>query len=129
VSKLAREGSAWVAKGILASRPAGHVGEWFPDTVLALIRQGVLRGVSVGFIERESRPPTRKDVEMFGDEVHRVVSKWDLLEFSVVSIPNNPDALIGEVSMKSARRPVRVTVEPSLRSRIKSEIARLRSRV
>jgi HK97 family phage prohead protease len=74
--------------------------EWPPDTVLSLLQQGVLNGFSVGF----SIPPggrrdaTAKDVERFGDNVRSVVTRWNLLEFSVVSIPANQDALLVAVS-------------------------------
>ena len=74
--------------------------EWPPDTVLSLMQQGVLNGFSVGF----SIPPggrreaTAKDAERFGDNVRSVVTRWNLLEFSVVSIPANQDALLVAVS-------------------------------
>lgn len=54
--------------------------------VVALLANGTLRGVSVGFrvLNREWR----------SEEQIEVYTKWELLEFSVVSIPANPNALI-----------------------------------
>lgn len=93
----------------IAERPASHEGEWFPDTVLSLMDQGVIRGVSVGFQSTETRRPTPEDKMTFGDKVSTIHSKWNLLEFSVVSIPANAEALIdavdkGILSQKSAKR-------------------------
>lgn len=93
----------------MAERPNDHDGEWFPDTVLSLMDQGVIRGVSVGFQSIETRRPTAEDKAKFGDNVSTIHSKWNLLEFSVVSIPANAEALIdavdkGILSTKSAKR-------------------------
>lgn len=98
VVSLKRMPDHWLAKVVLAKRPAGHVGEWMPDTLLSLIQQGVVRGVSVGFEPVESRPPTKRDKELFGEEVRRVYSKWKLMELSIAPLPANQDALIVAVS-------------------------------
>lgn len=57
------------------------------DEVWALVQQGVLRAVSVGF-----RPAAFDLVEM-GDDFVVVYDAPELYELSVVSIPSNPDAL------------------------------------
>jgi len=85
---LRRKGDGWVAKGKIAE------GVQRADDVWALIKQGVLKGISVGFQILEQRPPTAKDLKDFGKDVTNVISKWKLLEFSVVSIPANQNALI-----------------------------------
>lgn len=95
---LSKQPNAWSATAELAKRPDGHEGEWFPDTVHALMRQGIIRGVSVGFQPIESRNPSKKDVATFGDEVTRVYSKWNLLEFSVAPLQANQEALVTAVS-------------------------------
>ena len=76
-----------------ADRPATHEGQWLPDTLLDLIRQGVVNGFSVGFTPIESRKPTPSDRQRFGRDVKRVYSKWKLLEYSVAPLPANQDAL------------------------------------
>jgi len=92
--ELRRHRTSWTAKAKLATRPDTHVGEWFPDTVYGFLKQNVVRGVSVGFQPIESRKPSKKDIETFGDGVHRVFSKWKLLEFSVTPMQSNQDAMV-----------------------------------
>lgn len=103
-TNLKRDAEGWTAKATLAKRPENHEGEWFPDTVLSLLQQGVIKGVSVGFMPTESRKPTPKDVEKFGDAVTRVFSKWKLLEFSVAPLQANQDALVTAVSKSLVSR-------------------------
>jgi len=78
------------------SLPEGQ--EWVPDTVFDLFQQGVLRAFSVGFTIDNAREADQKDIEMFGDGVTRVITNWKLLEFSVVPIPANQDALVTAIS-------------------------------
>lgn len=91
-----------VAEVEFASRPESHPEsvEWVPDTIHSLFKQGVLRAFSVGFqVPKDGmREATRKDKGKFGQDVQRVISKWNLLEFSVVTIPANQDALVQSVS-------------------------------
>ena len=85
------------AEFALAPRPETHVGEWFPDTVAALMDFGALNTMSIGFLGLEARPASKADSEKYGDGVRRVYGKWKLLEVSVVSIPANQDAIITAV--------------------------------
>ena len=96
-SELNREQHRWTSTASLVGRPPTHVGEWKPDTVYWMMKQKVVRGVSVGFQPIESRKPTKKDIEMFGDGISRVYSKWKLLEFSVTPMQSNQQALIQSV--------------------------------
>lgn len=93
-------GQKVVAFGELASRPAEHPksAEWLADSVLHLVKEGVLKGVSVGFLIEEEREPDRKDFAQFGDEARRIVTRWQLVEVSIVPIGCNQDALITAVS-------------------------------
>ena len=95
-TRLEKQSDAIIAHGTLATRPPQHpmTEEWGPDTILHLIREGVIRAVSVGFMIGEHREPTTKDVSRYGDSVRRIVSKWRLVEVSIVPIPANQDALI-----------------------------------
>lgn len=81
-----------------AERPKTHPDavEWMPDTVKSLMQQGVLNAFSIGFRVPAGgvRSATEKDVERFGDGTRQVITEWELLEFSVVSIPANADALV-----------------------------------
>jgi HK97 family phage major capsid protein/HK97 family phage prohead protease len=89
------------------------------DTVRALVRQGILRAVSVGFRGLERKPLTEKASSDFGP--FRFV-KSELLECSLVSIPANPNALaiakdlprdlVAEVFRKPASEDVDPRVKP-----------------
>lgn len=85
---LRRSGNAWKATGFIAE------GVQKAEDVWSLIKQGVLKGISVGFQIEERRAPTQEDKKMFGKAVESVISKWKLLEFSVVSVGCNQNALI-----------------------------------
>jgi len=89
----------WTAKAVMAKRPNTHPAsaEWFPDTVLSLMSEGVIRGVSVGFDPVASRKPTPDDKKKFGDGVANIVSRWRLLEYSIAPMPANQDALVEAV--------------------------------
>ena len=91
-----------VAKVIFAQRPVSHPDsqEWVPDTLHELFKQGVLRAFSAGFsvLPGGSRPATQKDRDRFGDGLLRVITKWALVELSIVPIPANQEALAVAVS-------------------------------
>lgn len=100
-----------------ADRPEAHDGEWFPDTIRALIDQEVIRGVSVGLNRVESRAPTAKDRELYGERVQLVTTRWELLEWSIAPLQCNPDALIeavvkGIIDKHTAKSLFGVSVEP-----------------
>ena len=83
-----------------AGKPGEHTGEWFPETVAHLVREGIIKGISVGFVPIPGgvRSATKGDVAKYGAGVDRVYGKWKLLEYSVVPIPANQDALITSVA-------------------------------
>lgn len=87
------------AVATFAARPDGHQGEFFPDMARALVEQGIVKGVSIGFVGMEGgvRAATKADAEKYGDDCRRVFSKWKLLEFSLAPLPANQDALISAV--------------------------------
>lgn len=83
-----------------ASRPENHPEgeEWMPDTIHALIKQGCLNTVSIGFIVKDARRATADDMEKYGKSCQTVITKSELCELSVVAIPCNQEALITAVS-------------------------------
>ena len=89
-----------VAKVQFAERPKSlpDMQEWVPDTIFSLFQQKILNAFSVGFTIQDSRPATKHDVARFGDGVQQIITKWNLLEFSVVPVPANQDALATAVS-------------------------------
>jgi hypothetical protein len=55
------------------------------DDVFRLYEQGILRGWSVGLLPRRAAPrPGRRGSR---------IDEWDLLEYSAVPVPENPEAL------------------------------------
>jgi len=103
---LKREADAITAKVVFATRPSDYPAdkEWVPDVLLSLFQQKTLSAFSVGFVPLETRPATDRDIEKFGAGCRRVVSKWELLEFSIVCIPCNSEAVALAVS-KSMIKP------------------------
>lgn len=97
---LKRHRDKWEAKAVLSSTP-------FASEIHTLMQEGVVNGVSVGFQPIESRNPSAKDKDLFGEDVKRVHSKWDLFEFSVTPLPANQNALVTAVS-KGITTPDRV---------------------
>tara|TARA_R110000824_G_scaffold1991_3_gene9706 strand:- start:1684 stop:2394 length:711 start_codon:yes stop_codon:yes gene_type:complete len=82
-----------------AQRPEGYQGDFFPEFVESLVRQGIIKGVSVGFLPENggSRLATKGDMCKYGKGIKRVYNKWKLLEVSIAPLPANQDALITAV--------------------------------
>jgi HK97 family phage prohead protease len=96
---LQRNPDSIVGEFQLAERPADYVGEFFPDFVRAVIGQGVVKGVSIGYVPEQggTRRATVDDRKRYGDAVHTVYNKWRLMEISVAPLQCNPQALISAV--------------------------------
>lgn len=86
-----------IAKTQYASRPKKYEGEFFPDFIFSLIQQQILRGKSIGFLPLEIADPTDEQLALNPD-LERVITKSLLVEFSVVGVPSNPQALVEAVS-------------------------------
>jgi len=84
---------------MFAKRPDGYMGEFFPEVAAALVGQGIVRGVSIGYVAEPNgtRRATDIDKKKYGDSVHTVYSRWKLLEISLAPLQSNPDALITAV--------------------------------
>ena len=82
-----------------AKRPDDFEGAYFPEFVESLVEQGVVKGISVGFLPQPGgvRKATQKDREDYGDNVRQVFSKWKLLEVSVAPLPANSTALVSAI--------------------------------
>ena len=92
---------AVIGKARFLERPDDHVGEWFPDTVRAYVSQanaaGRGVGVSVGYIEKAHRRPSKKDKADFGAEVVNVVTEWPITEWSIAPVQANTQAMVTAV--------------------------------
>ena len=96
VHNLKRVDNAVVGELRFAKRPDNYEGDFFPAFVETLVRQGVVKVISVGFVPEAggSRAASKADRERFGGEIKRVFNKWKLLEVSVAPLPANQDALV-----------------------------------
>jgi len=92
-----KKGVGLVAATIFAPRPKEYRGDWFPDTVKHMMQTGHLRAFSVGFVPLEAEEPEQKEGENPLTALRRIYKKWLLLEYSIVPVPSNPDALMAMV--------------------------------
>lgn len=74
------------------------------EDIYQLFKGGYLKAFSVGFLPAEdgSHPPTPDEVKKHPEwaEAKRIYDKWELLEFSAVPVPANPEALAIAVKSK-----------------------------
>lgn len=96
---LKRKDREIVADFVFAKRPDGYGGEFFPEVAAALVAQGIVSGVSVGYVPEEGgvRMATDVDRKKYGGQVSRIFSRWKLLEVSLAPLQANPEALITAV--------------------------------
>ena len=69
------------------------------DEVYDLFKGGFLKAFSVGFNPIKSHSPEPDEIKKNPEwaNVRRVYDKWELLEFSAVPVPANPEALVTAV--------------------------------
>lgn len=72
------------------------------EEVYQLYKGGFLKAFSVGFIPTESHKPEPKEIEKRPElsTARNIIDKWELLEFSAVPVPANPEALATAVKTK-----------------------------
>lgn len=85
------------AKTYYLPRSSKYVGEWLPDFVFDMVKGGVLKGKSIGFLPLEIVDPTPEQVAV-NPALQMVITRSLLLEYSVVSVPSNPLAVVEAVS-------------------------------
>ncbi len=75
----------------------------FASEIFTLFKEGVLNAFSVGFKPTKSHTPTPKEIAKNPElaEVFRIFDEWELLEFSPVNVPANPEALATAVKSMS----------------------------
>lgn len=67
----------------------------FAQEIFDLYKGGFMRAFSVGFIPIEQEPLDKKNTGVFAPQRYK---KWELLEYSAVPVPSNPDALTLAIS-------------------------------
>lgn len=96
------EGEGWKAKTRYTPRPVSHpeAAEWFPDTIWQFVREGDMRGKSIGFIPRNLRTPTSSEILARPDwkNAARLIDGATVLEYSPCTLQANPDALVQAVA-------------------------------
>lgn len=67
--------------------------------IFELIKGGFLNAVSIGFDPIDDGPPTEKELRARPEwaGARRIFRKAELVEFSIVNVPANPDALISAI--------------------------------
>ena len=77
----------------------------FGRDMFALAQDGVLNSYSIGFLPGEFSNPTSEETARRPElkKARRMYRKWELLEFSLVGIPANPEATMLAISKKVAR--------------------------
>lgn len=99
VTKLDR-GTGKVSATIeFAKRPENFQGSYFPEFIESLVAQGIVKGISVGFVPKSGgmRKASKKDRDDYGEAVQTVYSQWKLFEVSVAPLPANATALVQAV--------------------------------
>jgi uncharacterized protein len=90
------KGKKIIAKVKFATTP-------FADEIFSLFKDGILNAFSVGFMPTKSHSPTPKDILKNPElvDAYRIFDNWELLEFSPVNVPANPEALATAVKTMS----------------------------
>jgi HK97 family phage prohead protease len=74
------------------------------EEVYQLFKGGFLNAFSISFMPAEdgSHPPTPKEIEKHPEwaSARRIYDKWELLEYSPVPVPANPEALATAIKSK-----------------------------
>jgi len=116
--KISKDSESVYCRARWFERPEDWEGEWHPDFARSFVQQmrsaGKAAGVSIGFIPTEARRPSKKDVELYGDDVENVITRWKLLEWSIAPVQANPEAYVTAVgkSLGSAACKALFGVEP-----------------
>jgi hypothetical protein len=87
------------AKTKYPEKPAEWTDAWPPDKVFSLVQAGLLQGKSIGFLPTKVHLADRKEAaQRDWPEGTLVFDEWLLLEYAVVFLPANQDALVESVS-------------------------------
>ncbi len=109
------------AKTHYPARPAGWTQcDWPPDLAFELVKAGLLRGKSIGFLPLKLRSPTSDEIAKTPTlgKVRYIIEQWLLVEYACCYLPMQPNAVVETVSKsvpaewtKRLGMPVTPTVE------------------
>ncbi len=89
------------AKTHYPPRPAGWtLSDWPPDLAFELVKAGLLRGKSIGFIPLKLHTPTPDEIAKNSGlaNVRYIIEEWLLAEYACCYLPMQPNALVETVS-------------------------------
>ena len=89
------------AKTHYPPRPAGWTfPDWPPDSAFELVKAGLLRGKSIGFIPLKLRAPNGDEIQKNPDfaRVRYIIEEWLLAEYACCYLPMQPNAVVEVVS-------------------------------
>jgi hypothetical protein len=74
--------------------------DWPPDIAFALVKAGLLRGKSIGFIPLKLRTPTPDEIQQNTAlaNVRYIIEQWLLAEYACCYLPMQPNAVVETVS-------------------------------
>jgi hypothetical protein len=89
------------AKTHYPPRPQGWtLSDWPPDVAFELVKAGLLRGKSIGFIPLKVRTPTTDEIALNPAmaNVRYIIEEWLLAEYACCFLPMQPNAVVEAVS-------------------------------
>ena len=89
------------AKTLYPPRPPGWtLSDWPPDLAFELVKAGLLRGKSIGFLPLKLRAPTADEIAKNADfaRVRYIIEDWLLVEYACCYLPMQPNAVVETVS-------------------------------
>ncbi|HZZ80403.1 MAG TPA: hypothetical protein VFE62_18010 [Gemmataceae bacterium] len=89
------------AKTHYPARPQGWtLSDWPPDLAFELVKAGLLRGKSIGFIPLKLRAPTPDEIAQTPTlgNVRYIIEQWLLAEYACCYLPMQPNAVVETVS-------------------------------
>ena len=74
--------------------------DWPCDIAFELVKAGLLRGKSIGFVPLKLRAPTAEEIEKNTDfaRVRYIIEEWLLAEYACCYLPMQPNAVVETVS-------------------------------
>lgn len=93
---IRRQGSLMKAKTMYAERPEDMQGEWMPDTVWHMVRNGYLPGKSIGFLPLKGHCPMPDEIAKRPElaQCSWIFDKVQLYEYAVATVQSNPDSVL-----------------------------------
>ncbi|VTR96800.1 HK97 family phage prohead protease [Tuwongella immobilis] len=86
-----------LAKTVYPRRPADWTApRWAPDDCFELVRAGLLRGKSIGFLPLQVRAPSAAEIRADSRlaRVRHRIERWLLLEYACCALPVQPYAVV-----------------------------------